>query len=358
VVYIEKKIKVLIIDDSALVRELLTRMLSKCSEIDVVGSTVDPIFAIKKMKELKPDVITLDLEMPRMDGLTFLRKLMAVIPTPVIIISSRAERGSDAALKALELGAVDVVLKPSTALQTALVSLEEEIIEKVKNAAKVNMVELRKQARKRVTSVSHSEQKTLQVLRGISSTDKVITIGASTGGTVAIRTILEQLPANLPGILIVLHMPPGFTKSYAEGLNATCRMNVKEAVHGELYRTGFAYIAPGGKHMVLEKNEQKGYYITLDESPPVNRHRPSVDVIFSSVAKCAKHNSIGIILTGMGNDGSQGLKKMHDQGAYTIAQDEKTSIVHGMPKQAISIGAVEKVLPLLEIPKAIIKAIQ
>jgi two-component system chemotaxis response regulator CheB len=356
-VYIEKKIKVLIIDDSALVRELLTKMLSKDEEIAVVGSTVDPIFAIKKMKEFKPDVITLDLEMPRMDGLTFLRKLMAVIPTPVIIISSRAEKGSDAVLKALELGAVDVVLKPAAALQSALVDLEEEILLKVKSAAKVNMCELRKQARKRVTSVNHSQPKMLQVLQGISSTDKIIAIGASTGGTVAIRAILEQLPANLPGILIVLHMPPGFTKSYAEGLNAKCRLNVKEAVHGELFRTGFAYIAPGGRHMLLEKNKQKGYYIAIDDSVPVNRHRPSVDVLFSSVAKSARHNSIGIILTGMGNDGAKGLKEMYDQGAYTIAQDEKTSIVYGMPKQAISNGAVAKVLALQEIPQAIINAL-
>lgn len=355
---IGKKVKVLIIDDSALVRELLTKILSKDCDIDVVGSTIDPIFAIKKLKEFKPDVITLDLEMPRMDGLTFLRKLMAVIPTPVIIISSRAQKGSDIALKALELGAIDVILKPSAVLQSSFFEIEKEIIHKVKSAAKVNMSELRKQARRRIALKNETVHPKIQVLQEISSTDKVIAIGASTGGTVAIRTILEQLPANFPGILIVLHMPVGFTSSYAEGLNGTCRLNVKEAVDSEIIRKGYAYIAPGGKHMVLKKSHQKGYFIRLEESPPVNRHRPSVDVLFSSVAKEAKHNCIGILLTGMGNDGATGLKEMHDQEAWTIAQDEKTSIVHGMPKQAIRLGAVDEVLPIQEVPRAIIQALQ
>ncbi|WP_245741973.1 protein-glutamate methylesterase/protein-glutamine glutaminase [Anaerobacillus arseniciselenatis] len=353
---IGNKIKVLIIDDSALVRELLKRILSKDQEIEVVGSTVDPIYAIKKLKEFKPDVITLDLEMPRMDGLTFLRKLMAVIPTPVIIISSRAEKGSEISLKALELGAIDVVLKPSAMLQSSFFDIEEEIIIKVKSAAKVNMTELRKQARKKIASRNEVTPATIQLLQ--SNTDKIIAIGASTGGTVAIRSILEQLPANLPGILIVLHMPVGFTSSYAESLNASCRLTVKEAVNGELLRKGFAYIAPGGKHILLKKSHQKGYFISLEETPPVNRHRPSVDVLFSSVTREAKNNCIGVILTGMGNDGANGLKEMHDNGAWTIAQDEKTSIVYGMPKQAIKLGAVDEVIPLQEMPNAIVQALQ
>ncbi len=357
------KIKVLIIDDSALVREVLTRTLAKDRQIEVVGAVIDPIYAIKKIKELRPDVITLDLEMPRMDGLTFLEKLMSVHPMPVVVISSLAQKGSAATIKALELGAIDFVPKPAMGVGKTLDDMSYDIIAKVKNAVQVNMDELRKQAKRtRMTrKPGQEEQEPVKEEKAaevkVSSTDKIIVIGASTGGTVAVKNILQKLPANIPGVMVVLHMPAGFTASYAQGLNNSCRMKVKEAQNGEMISTGCAYIAPGGQHMLLSRSTM-GYSIKLDNGPPVNRHRPSVDRTFSSVAEKARSNVMGIILTGMGDDGARGMKELHDRGFFTVAQDEKSSIVFGMPRQAIALGGVKQVLPLDDIAGSVISYIK
>ena len=354
-----KPVKVLIIDDSALVREVLTKIFSRDKNLEVVGSARDPLYAIKDIKEHRPDVITLDLQMPRMDGITFLEKLMSSYPMPVVVISSLAQEGSDVTIKALELGAVDFVPKPALGIGQALDDMSVDIVGRVKNAASVNMDEMRRQVRQRKAgkkattsnsspAVKEPPSKKEEPVRMVSSTDKVIAIGASTGGTVAVKNILTKLPANLPGIIVVLHMPSGFTASYAESLNDSCAMKVKEATDGETVMTGYAYIAPGGKHVEVEKSS-KGYHLRVSTDPPVNRHRPSADKLFYSVAENAPANSLGIILTGMGNDGAQGLKMMKDRGSETVAQDEKSSIVYGMPKQAVEVGAVNSVLPLDQI---------
>lgn len=357
-------IKVLIIDDSALVRDVLERVISKDRQLQVAGTAADPLIAIKRIKELKPQVLTLDLNMPRMDGLTFLEKLMSVYPMPVIVISSLAKEGSEATIKALELGAVDFVTKPGVGIGTGLEEMAREIIEKIKGAARVNMTEMRRMVkvsrmdRKELAKAGPAlEEPPLPDKAMVTRTDKVITIGASTGGTVAVKNVLQKLPANMPGILIVLHMPAGFTASYAENLNSSCRMLVKEAANKEPLARGRAYVAPGGKHLLLDKGAS-GYYLRLDDGPPVNRHRPSVDRTFQTVAEKAAPNSLGVILTGMGDDGARGLKEMHDLGCPTIAQDERTSVVFGMPKQAIALGAVDKVLPIDDISGAIISFVK
>ncbi len=349
-----RTIRVLVIDDSALVRELLTRILEQEPGIEVIGTAMDPIYAIKKIKSQKPDVITLDLEMPRMDGLTFLRKLMSVYPLPVVVVSSLAKKGSKATLEALELGALDFVTKPAAGLSKGLEEMGMEIVQKVNNAADVNVNKLRQQARKgRMSEKSPSsrEEKPAQQVV-VRRTDRVVAIGASTGGTVAVKEILQQLSANTPGVIVVLHMPAGFTTSYAQSLNSSCRMKVKEAEDGDRISFGQAFIAPGGKHLLLEK-KSSGYIIRLDNGPPVNRHRPSVDKTFFSVAEESSPDSMGLILTGMGGDGARGLKAMHDQGSPTLAQDEETSIVYGMPRQAVELGAVDRILPLGEMAAAI-----
>ncbi len=354
-----KTIKVLIIDDSALVRQILSKVFAQDQAFEVVGTAIDPLFAIKKIKEHKPDVITLDLEMPRMDGLTFLEKLMSIYPMPVVVISSLAQEGSAATLKALELGAVDYIPKPAAGLGQGLAGISEEIISKVKNAASVNMDEMRRQVKrtraKRPADAPQAEpvEPSVEKKPLVRSTDRIIAIGASTGGTVAVKNILQKLPANLPGILVVLHMPASFTTSFASSLNSSCRMNVKEAEDGESVMAGYAYIAPGGRHMLL-KRKTEGYYIKIDNSEPVNRHKPSVDKTFQSVAESASPSGLGVILTGMGDDGARGLKEMHSKGSLTLAQDEKTSIVFGMPKKAIELGGVDQVLSLDKISEAIV----
>jgi two-component system chemotaxis response regulator CheB len=360
----EKQIKVLIIDDSALVREVLTKVLSGDKSIQVIGTASDPLHAIKQIKTHKPDVLSLDLEMPKMDGLTFLEKLMSIYPMPVVVVSSLAQEGSKATIKALELGAVEYVSKPKVGIGSGLEKLSEEIISKIKAAADVNMEEVRRIARRsRMTRMTSNRKESTELREDISikpplvnSTDKIIAIGASTGGTVAIKNILQNLPANMPGIAIVLHMPAGFTASYAESLNAVCRIKVKEAVHNEPFLRGHAYVAPGGKHMLLEKRSGS-YYIKLDNGPPINRHIPSVDKTFFSIAETFSPNALGIILTGMGDDGARGILAMHKKGSPTIAQDEKTSIVFGMPRQAIKLGAIDNILPLENIAEYIIRYI-
>lgn len=348
-----RKIKVLVIDDSATVREVLTRALSKDREIEVVGSAIDPLFAVKRIKEQKPDVITLDIEMPRMDGLTFLKKLMSSYPIPVIMVSSWTKRGGSATLKALELGAIDFVEKPSVSVASGLNSLAEEIIQKVKMAARVDPLKLRSMAQMSKSTVElPADKQPVKLLQ--KTTDRLIAIGASTGGTTAVRSVLLKMPYDMLPIIVVLHMPAGFTKSYAQGLNSSCRMQVKEAEDGEAVLRGYAYIAPGGKHLLLGRSGAQ-YVIRLNEEPPYNRHRPSVDKTLLSVAQAAGENAAGIILTGMGNDGAAGLKALRDSGAWTAVQDEKTSVVFGMPKQALLMGAANEVLPLPDIPAALLR---
>ncbi len=342
------KARVLIIDDSALVRNILRVILEKDRDIEVVGTAKDPIQAIAMIKEKKPNVLTLDLEMPKMDGLTFLDKLMKIVPLPVIVISSKAHHGGVASLQALDLGAIDYVTKPELSLEAGLMELEATIVEKVKFAASIDRETLRRQYR----ITTGSADPLIADAPVVYSTDRLVAIGASTGGAVAIRKILERLPGNFPPFLIALHMPAGFTASYAEGLNKLCRMHVKEAEDGELARQGFAYIAAGGRHLTVEKRDYQ-YVLRVEGGAAYNRHRPSIDKLFLSVAEYAGAQAIGIILTGMGADGAHGLKEMRKCGAMTIAQDEKSSIVFGMPKQAILMGAATQIVSLADIPQVI-----
>ena len=343
-------IKVLVIDDSALVRKVLTEELNKQPDITVVGTAMDPYVARDKIVSLKPDVLTLDLEMPRMDGLSFLEKLMRHYPMPVVVVSSLAPKNSENAFRALRMGAVDVICKPGSAYTTHQVS--REIIKAVRTAsiAKVNVYE---EDRK----YKGNDRQRGMTGRGLAvTTHKLIAIGASTGGTKAIEIILKDLPLNTPGIVIVQHMPPVFTKNFADRLSELCLINVKEAEDGDLVQSGTALLAPGNYHMLLEKSGAK-YYVRIKHGPPVNYHRPSVDVLFKSVAKAAGKNAAGVILTGMGSDGAKGLLEMKQAGASSFAQDEATSVVYGMPKEAVKLGGVDKVLPIHSISSAILNEV-
>ena len=348
-----EKIKVLIIDDSALVRKLLSEVLDGDPGISVVGTAPDPIIAIRKIRTLNPDVITLDIEMPRMDGLTFLEKLMKAHPMPVLMFSSLTRQGADATMKALSLGAIDFIAKPRIRLTESMEDLRSEITLKVKAAATAKL----KKAVAPILEVPPRHDMD-EVIRARKSSpdpdgDKVLVIGASTGGTVAIEQILSKLPADAPPALVVQHMPPVFTKSFAQRVNALSRIEVLEARDNDQLRRGTALIAPGGQHMIVNKG-LKGFYVRVKDGPPVNRHKPSVDVLFRSAANTLGPNAVGIILTGMGDDGARGLKEMRGSGALTIAQDEESCVVFGMPKVAIDMGAVEKVLPLSAIARYII----
>jgi two-component system chemotaxis response regulator CheB len=344
----KRMIKVLIIDDSALVRRVLSEELNKQPDIEVVGTATDPFVAREKIVNLKPDVLTLDLEMPRMDGLSFLEKLMQHYPMPVVVVSSLVPKNSENAFRALHLGAVDVVCKPGSAYSTQNVT--RDIIKGIRAAALAKIEPLKDEPENRKVK-TYSKK----IERGLAlTTHKLIAIGASTGGTKAIEMVLKGFPINTPGIVIVQHMPPVFTKSFAERLSELCEINVKEARDGDLVQSGTALIAPGNYHMLLEKSGAK-YYVKIKQGPPVNYHRPSVDVLFKSVAKAAGNNATGVILTGMGGDGALGLLDMKNAGAYTIAQDESTSVVYGMPKEAKKQGGVCKVLPLQSISGAVLK---
>lgn len=351
------KIKVLIIDDSALVRKLLTEILESDPQIEVVGTAPDPIIAIRKIKTLHPDVITLDIEMPKMDGLTFLAKLMKSYPMPVLMFSSLTQKGAEATMKALSLGAIDFIAKPTFKLSEGIEDLRSDFVTKVKGASSAKL----KKAIAPLLEVppKHGMDAIIRAkkIHPANVSEKVLVIGASTGGTVAIEQILNKLPEDAPPTLIVQHMPPLFTNSFAKRVDGLTRMTIVEAQNNDQLQKGVALIAPGGKHMILNKGSS-GYYVVVKDGPPVNRHKPSVDVLFRSAANTLGANALGVILTGMGDDGARGLKEMKDAGAYTIAQDEDTCVVFGMPKVAIEMQAVDKVLPLGSIAQHIMNMIK
>lgn len=350
------KIKVLIIDDSAVIRTVLTEILNGAGDIEVIGTAPDPLFAKNKLTSLQPDVITLDVEMPRMDGLTFLEELMHTNPVPVLMVSSLTQRACDTTLRALELGAIDYVTKPSIEITQGVEALAHEIIAKVRIAAKARMRFAARGSLPATAAAPAGPKASALDTSRMATTDKLIAIGASTGGTQAITEVITQLPASIPGIVVVQHMPPVFTKSYAERLNTMSRVNVKEAEHGDRILRGTAFIAPGGRHMSIRRDGAM-YYLELSDGPPVNYVKPAVDVLFRSVARFAGRNAVGVILTGMGEDGARGLKEMREHGALTLAQDEAPCIVFGMPKRAIEMDAVDRVLPLSQIPRHILEAL-
>jgi two-component system chemotaxis response regulator CheB len=349
------KIRVLTVDDSALMRQVLAMLLAKDPDIEVVGSAPDPYVAREKIKALNPDVLTLDVEMPKMDGLTFLEKLMRGHPMPVVMVSSLTEAGCATTFRALELGAVDFITKPKIDLREGMEDIAQDLIAKVKAAAQARV---KPSLVKREASGSEARYASRDTLHGLSSamiktTDTIIAIGSSTGGTEAVKEVLEVLPPNTPPILITQHMPERFTKTWADRLNSLSRISVKEAQDGDSVLPGHALVAPGNFHMTLVRNGAR-YTVRINQDPPVNRHRPSVDVMFASVAQYAGANAVGVILTGMGGDGAKELLTMKQAGAFTIAQDEASCVVFGMPKEAIKAGAVDKVLPLGDIAGAIL----
>lgn len=341
----------LIIDDSALVRNTLSEIFGYDSEIEVLGTASDPYIAVEKIAKETPDVITLDIEMPKMDGLTFLRKLMSQHPIPVVVISTLTEKGSETALKALELGALEVLEKPKLNTKSGMEEAAEFYCRVVKYAATAKVKKLTSfvvPPKNSADAVIKKQGRSPLVI----TTDKIIAVGASTGGTEALKEFLMEMPLDGPGILIVLHMPEKFTKQFAQRLNDLCDIEVKEAQTGDNILSGHAYIAPGNAHMLLKRSGAK-YFIEIKDGPLVNRHKPSVDVLFRSVATFAGKNAIGVIMTGMGDDGAKGLLEMKQAGAFTIAQDENSCVVFGMPKEAIKLQAVNKIVSLNKIPKAI-----
>lgn len=355
-------IKVLIVDDSALVRKLLTEMLSKDHDIEIIGTAADPYAAREKIKALNPDVITLDVEMPRMDGVTFLENLMRLRPMPVVMVSSLTQQGADVTLRALELGAIDFVAKPKIDVAGSLVTYADELVAKVKVAA-VARVSARTSPAPRTASLQVDPRRTADAVlpmtaprRVLRTTDRIVAIGASTGGTEAIRAILESLPPDAPAIVISQHIPAAFSKPFAERMNRCSQMAVCEAQNGQYILPGHVYIAPGDQHLLVVRDGAR-YVCRLSDGPPVNRHRPSVDVMFRSVAQNVGPNALGVILTGMGEDGARGLKEMLDAGAMTIAQDEASSVVWGMPGAAYKIGAAQSVLPLHRIPSELLRLV-
>jgi len=341
-------IKVLVVDDSALVRKLLTKELNKQSDIEVVGTALNPYVAREMIARLKPDVLTLDLEMPRMDGLSFLSKLMKHYPMPVVVVSSLTPKNSDNALTALQLGAVEVICKPGSAYSTQ--DITREIIQAVRTAsiAKIDSVDQNDNKFR-----LRNENNSFPTVRLKETTKKMIAVGSSTGGTRALEVVLPALPPNIPGMVIVQHMPPVFTRSFADRLNTICQVNVKEAENGDWIQPGRVLIAPGNYHMIVQRKGAR-YYARIKGGPPVHHSRPSVDVLFNSVAKSVGINATGVILTGMGSDGAKGMLAMKEQGAHTIGQDEESCVVYGMPKVAYEIGAVDEVLPLHKIADAIV----
>ncbi len=358
------KIKVLVVDDSAVVRQSMTEILNSTDDIEVIGVARDPLVAADKLKTVKPDVITLDIEMPRMDGITFLRQVMSTNPLPVIICSSQAESNSQNAINALEAGAVDIIRKPKLGTKQFIEESKIIISDAVRSAAASRVsrksggtitptavMDKHRVAPKLTADVIIPGQANYKV---IETTEKVVSVGASTGGTEALKLFLESLPANSPGIVIVQHMPEKFTRSFAERLNTLCAITVKEAENNDTVLRGHALIAPGNKHMLLKRSGAR-YYVEIKDGPLVSRHRPSVDVLFRSTARYAGKNAIGIIMTGMGDDGAAGMLEMKQAGAYNIAQDEASCVVYGMPNEAVKKGGVDNILPLTKIAQDMLR---
>ncbi|MBT6563938.1 MAG: chemotaxis response regulator protein-glutamate methylesterase [Candidatus Scalindua sp.] len=363
-----ERIKVLIVDDSAVVRKVLSSTLSKYRDIEIVGTAPDPFVARNKIIELKPDVLTLDVEMPRMDGLTFLKKLMTHYPIPTIMVSSLTQDGCDATLKALEIGAIDFVAKPTGSLSSDVKDVIDELHTKIKNASKAKLKAGRNQLRNSNNNGSaqtvHSRINSSGTNNGdghnytlFKGTHKFIFIGASTGGTEALKDVLIQMPPDSPAIAIVQHMPEMFTREFAKRLDSLCSIKVKEGKNGDSLIPGQAIIAPGNYHMSIKKNGAM-YNIETNQGAPVHHQRPAVDILFDSAAKYVGQNAIGVIMTGMGSDGASGLLKMKESGAKTIAQDEESCVVFGMPKEAIKLDAVDKIVPLSNIPGSIFKLLE
>jgi two-component system chemotaxis response regulator CheB len=350
------KIKVLLVDDSAVVRQVNRETLEKEADIEVIGAVADPLYAIEKMKQVWPDVIVTDIEMPRMDGITFLKKIMAEHPTPFVVCSSLAEKGAAATMEALAAGALAIITKPKLGVKQFLQESGDDIVSAVRAAARANMRHLNIVPPPLRPKLSADAMLAAQAASSgalTNTTDKVVAIGTSTGGTQALEAVLTQLPRTTTGIVIVQHMPEKFTAMFAERLNSLCEIEVREAKDGDRVLPGRALIAPGGRHMMLKRSGAQ-YYVEVKDGPVVNRHKPSVDVLFRSVAQVAGRNALGVIMTGMGDDGARGMKEMHDAGAQTIAEDESTCVVFGMPKVAIEMGGVDKIVPLHRIPGEII----
>ncbi len=350
-----KKIKVLIVDDSALVRQVLVAKLKSAADIEVIATASDPIFAMEKMKIQWPDVILLDIEMPRMDGITFLKQIMSTHPTPVIICSSLTEKGAKTSILALAAGAVSIITKPKIGIKNNLVDATEDLVKLVKVASKVNLKKifpnpqpLGQEKKHNADVILQNKQYTNELLRA-----KVVAIGTSTGGTQALEFVLKQLPTNCPAIIVVQHMPENFTQAFANRLNQQCAIEVREAKKGDIVTSGLALIAPGGKHLLLKRTANR-YFVDVVDGPPVSRHKPSVNVLFRSTAQAARNNALGIIMTGMGDDGAQGLKEMLQAGARTLGQDEQSCVVYGMPKEAKKINAVQKEVNLIQIVEEIL----
>ena len=354
------RIKVMIVDDSAVVRQSVRQILEREPGIEVIGAASDPVFALGHMQRQWPDVIVLDIEMPRMDGLTFLKKIMSERPTPVVICSSLAESGASATMQALASGAVAIITKPKLGVKQFLEDSSNDVVQAVKAAARANARRLAPPTPSATPAPKLSAEAVISAA-GLGSgasmlrtTERLVAIGTSTGGTQALEAVLRRMPATAAGIVIVQHMPERFTAMFAERLNSLCEIEVREARHGDRVIPGLALIAPGGKHMMLARSGAQ-YRVEVVDGPLINRHRPSVDVLFRSCAKFAGKNAVGVIMTGMGDDGARGLKEMHDAGSATIAEDESTCVVFGMPKEAIRLGAVDRVLPLDEIAAAILR---
>lgn len=355
-----KRIGVLVVDDSAVVRQVLSQMLMAEPDIELIAAAADPVLAVERMKMRWPDVFVLDVEMPRMDGITFLRKIMAERPTPVVICSTLTTAGAQTTLDALAAGAVAIVAKPKLQLREKLKESSDDLISAIRAAAQSNVQRLtaKKAAPPATPAASPGERHSADVIlkaadRAMAeTTENIVAIGTSTGGTQALEEILPQLPRVCPGIVIVQHMPEQFTAAFAMRLGKLCQIEVREARSGDRVMPGLALIAPGGKHLLVRRSGAQ-YLTDIRDGPAVNRHRPSVDVLFRSLASCAGPNAVGIILTGMGDDGARGLKEMRDMGARTFAQDQDSCVVFGMPREAIRVDAVDRIVPLSEVPRVI-----